>query len=231
MSNNNNKMVNYSAGKIYKVEPIIDHDEGDIYIGSTTKKYLCQRMDQHRRNFKRYKNGQYHNITIFNLFEKYGIENCQIILIENVNANSKDELTAKEAFYIKTLKCVNKIIPHRTLKEYREDNKNEIAEKLKKYRKNNKETLSLKYKQYYDENKDIVLMKNKEYREKNKETLSLKNKQYREQNKEQIILKKKEKITCECGVTCRKNDLSRHKKSKFHINYINQLNENVQQIL
>ena len=33
-------MVNYSNGKIYKIEPIIDHDEGDIYIGSTTKKYL-----------------------------------------------------------------------------------------------------------------------------------------------------------------------------------------------
>jgi hypothetical protein len=34
----------YSAGKIYKIEPISEHDEGDIYIGSTIRKYLCERM-------------------------------------------------------------------------------------------------------------------------------------------------------------------------------------------
>ena len=32
-------MVNYNNGKIYKIEPIVDHDEGDIYFGSTTKQY------------------------------------------------------------------------------------------------------------------------------------------------------------------------------------------------
>ena len=41
-------MVNYNNGKIYKIEPIVDHDEGDIYIGSTTKQYLSMRMDKHR---------------------------------------------------------------------------------------------------------------------------------------------------------------------------------------
>ena len=29
-------MVNYSKGKINKIEPICDHDEVDVYIGSTT---------------------------------------------------------------------------------------------------------------------------------------------------------------------------------------------------
>ena len=51
-------MVNYNNGKIYKIEPIVDHDEGDIYIGSTTKHYLSQRMDKHRGNYKSWKNGK-----------------------------------------------------------------------------------------------------------------------------------------------------------------------------
>ena len=47
----NNK--DYSKGKIYKIEPICDHDEGDIYIGSTTKEYLSQRMTLHRNDYKK----------------------------------------------------------------------------------------------------------------------------------------------------------------------------------
>ncbi len=33
-------MPDYSQGKIYKIEPIVEHDEHEIYIGSTTQKYL-----------------------------------------------------------------------------------------------------------------------------------------------------------------------------------------------
>lgn len=39
------KMVNYKDGKIYK---IVSSQTAKIYIGSTTKKYLSQRMDDHR---------------------------------------------------------------------------------------------------------------------------------------------------------------------------------------
>ena len=66
--------------------------------------------------------------TSFELFKKYGIENCNIILLELVNAKCKDELHSREAYYIKTLKCVNKVVPTRTMKEYSkewyENNKN-----------------------------------------------------------------------------------------------------------
>jgi hypothetical protein len=134
-------MVNYNNGKIYKIEPICEHDECDIYIGSTTKQYLSQRMDKHRSNYKSYKNGKSHNITSFIIFDKYGVENCDIILLENVNANSKDELHIREAHYIKTLKCVNKCIPLRTKKEYNKENKDEISIKKKDYRKQNREKI------------------------------------------------------------------------------------------
>ena len=123
-------MVNYNNGKIYKIEPICDHDEGEIYIGSTTKQYLCQRIDKHRSDYKRWINNKFNKIQVFEIFDKYGVSNCQIVLIETVNAESKDELLAREKHYIKSVKCVNKCTPGQTLKEYYENNKEEI--KLKK---------------------------------------------------------------------------------------------------
>ena len=117
----------YSKGKIYKIEPIIDHEEQEIYIGSTTKQYLSQRMVEHRRSFKFCQNNENGNkVSSFQLFEKFGIDNCQIVLLQEIQAKSKDELLAREAYYIKTLDCVNKYIPGRTRdeynKEYRQDN-------------------------------------------------------------------------------------------------------------
>jgi hypothetical protein len=45
----------YNNSKIYKIEPLCDYEEeGDIYIGSTTKKYLCERMAEHRKDYKRW---------------------------------------------------------------------------------------------------------------------------------------------------------------------------------
>ena len=110
-------MINYNNGKIYKIEPVCDHDEGDIYIGSTTKKYLADRMCDHRADFKRQSKTK-KTISSFTLFEKYGVENCKIYLILLYPCNTKDELLSKEAEYIRTLKCVNKDVPDRTKQEY-----------------------------------------------------------------------------------------------------------------
>ena len=51
-------MINYNNGKIYKIEPIFEHDEKDIYIGSTTKQHLSQRMAFHRGGYKGWKNNK-----------------------------------------------------------------------------------------------------------------------------------------------------------------------------
>ena len=126
-------MVNYSNGKIYKIEPIVEHEEGEIYVGSTTKKYLSQRMDNHRNDYNRWKDNKFHKLTLFALFDKYGIDNCKIYFLESVNANSRDELLAREGHYIKNLKCVNKCIIGRTAKEYYIDN----IDKIKQHYKDN----------------------------------------------------------------------------------------------
>jgi adenylate kinase family enzyme len=197
-------MVNYANGKIYKIEPLIDHDEGDIYIGSTTKELLCQRMDTHRKDYKLWKNEKRGKVTSFDIFDKYGLENCVITLLETVNANSKDELYTRERYYIKSLKCVNKVIPMRTNKEYYNDNKIKIVEK---------------HNQYYEDNKIKIVERHNQYNEENKDKLIEYNKQYYKINKE----KREIKFTCDCGSVCRISDKQRHSRSSKHIKYIESL--------
>lgn len=107
-------MVNYNNSAIYKIES----DQGGlIYIGSTTQQ-LNKRFQKHLSQYKIWKSKKQRYTTSFEVFDKYGIENCQIILLESVNAKNKEELHAREAHYIKTLECVNKNIPNRTKKEW-----------------------------------------------------------------------------------------------------------------
>lgn len=199
-------MVNYGNGKIYKIEPVCEHDEGDIYIGSTTKEYLSQRMDTHRNDYKRWLNGKRNKVMSFQLFDKYSINNCQIVLLESVRANTKDELASREAYYIRHTKCLNKNIPGRTHKQYCEQNKQAIVEY---------------HRQYYEQNKDVVAEKGKQYYEQNKESISERHKIYRDINK----AKRNAKCTCECGGCFTNGNRSTHFKTKQHQNYINFQNQ------
>ena len=210
-------MVNYSKGKIYKIEPICDHDEGDIYIGSTTKQYLCQRMNKHKGGYKRWKDGKETKTTSYDLFDKYGVDNFVIVLLELVNATSKDELFMREKYYITTLKCINKIIPirfkceKRELKnKYYEDNKDEILDKLKIYKNNNKEKISKSGEKYYVDNKEAIIDKVK---------------QYYQNNREKVLERQRKPICCDCGAIYQYSHKSTHLKTKKHCKFIEVNNE------
>ena len=189
-------MVNYSNGKIYKIEPICNHEEEEIYIGSTTKQYLSQRMDKHRYNYKYWKEGKSGKTMSFVLFEKYGVENCNIILMENVDVKSKDELTAREAEYIKNNKCINKFLPYQTNEERKEKQRNYRLRKIKAVQKEKED--------FYNQNKEEIELRKalnikesrKKYRENHKAEIAEKNKIYRENNKDKIKEKKSEKAKC-----------------------------------
>lgn len=152
-------MVNYDNGKIYMIIPLCDHDENEIYIGSTTKQYLCQRMDTHRSGYKCWKNNGCRLTRSYILFEKFDIDRCDIVLIESVHANNKMELKSREAYYIQSMKCINKNIPGRSLKQWRSDNKTKQEDYNKQWYSNNKEKSSQRCKQYYEQNKTKVLQK------------------------------------------------------------------------
>jgi hypothetical protein len=148
----------YSKGKVYKIEPIVEHEEGDIYIGSTTKDYLSQRMTAHRRAYNTWANGgkEIKNIRSYTLFDKYGIENCRIFILEEVRAKSLSELIAREGYYIKTLKCVNKNVPTRTRKEWVNDSRERINTSNRAIYQRTKDKVNQQRRLFYEDNKDTV---------------------------------------------------------------------------
>jgi hypothetical protein len=164
-------MPDYANGKIYKIEPICDHELGEIYFGSTTRR-LCDRWGNHKSAFKSNNNC----CSSVVLFSKYGIESCNILLVELVTASSKEELIAREAFYIRNNNCVNKRIPDRTQAEYGADyyaeNKDKLTEYSANFRADNREKILKSKTQYNTDNKEKIAKKSADYRANNKEKIS-----------------------------------------------------------
>jgi len=123
-------MVNYQNGKIYKIESIKGKCQ---YIGSTCQ-LLCQRMAKHKTSYRK---NYYKNTMMSKEVLKY--DDAKIYLIENYPCNSKEELTAKEAEYIKKYDCVNIQIPDRTRKQYYQDHKEIIKKRTTDRRNKNKD--------------------------------------------------------------------------------------------
>ena len=67
----------------------------------------------------------------------------------------------------------------------------------------------------------------KDYREKNRECIKERKNEYIQnpEVKELIKEKKSETIACECGCSVRRDSLSRHRKTKVHISFIEQKQE------
>lgn len=193
-------MVNYSNGKIYKIQPTCESADGEVYYGSTTKKYLSQRLVKHRASFKfwsKTKTGGY--LRVYTLFEKYGVDNCKIVLVERLDCDSKDKLLAREKHYIQSNKCVNKANPVQT------------AEEKKQW-----------YEQYYENNKEVINQRKREYNNKHKDVISAKRKVYREQNDLAIKAKKNAKFECECGGSYSNSNKQQHIRCKKHQDFIKQ---------
>ena len=194
-------MVNYQLGKIYR---IVCNTTGLTYYGSTCEKTLALRLSHHKNDYNHYLNGIKNFITSFEILKN---NNYEIILVENFPCNSKDELHSRERYWIESNECVNKYIPTRTNKEYKEQNKEHLQEYYKEYREQNKEQLQENYKQW---------------RKENKEEIGEKKKQYYNQNKETILEKAKQKYMCVCGCIIGINSKSNHFKSQKHQLYLEQ---------
>jgi hypothetical protein len=206
-------MERYQLGKIYKITS--EHTD-KIYVGSTCKKLLCQRLAAHSSNFNQWKKGNYNYISSFELFE---LGSVQITLLEAYPCNTRDELLAKERYWIEQYKdnIVNKNIPIISV--------DERLEKMKKYNEEHKELISEQMKQYYKETKEQRLEHVKKYYEENKQTILKQNKKYREENKEKIAEKQRRQIIiCECGSNLQLHSKARHERSKKHLNFLNTIN-------
>jgi len=181
----------YENGKIYK---LVSNHTDKIYVGSTCKERLCQRLAKHKKSYKEWlKDNNKHNISSYRLFE---LGDVKIVLLESVNCKTKDELLKKEREYIEKFKdiIVNKVIPSRTIKEYREDNK----QKIKEYKQ-----------QYHTEHKEKLKQKTYKYREEHIE-------EYKNYKNKYV----NELYDCECGRQIKKGNKYNHNKTKIHLENI-----------
>ena len=117
----------YQNGKIYK---ITDNAYTECYIGSTTQP-LCNRMAEHRKSYKAFKNGTYHFVSLYDLFDKFGVENCKIELVAETPCETKEQLRKIEGEYIRKEDCINKRIEGRTAKDYYYEHREQLLDQKK----------------------------------------------------------------------------------------------------
>jgi len=205
-------MVNYQNGKIYK---IVCYTTGKVYIGSTTKQYLSQRLSDHIRCYRCYLNtGRSSYMRSYDVLEN---NNYEILLLEEYPCSSKDALHTRERFYTQSKECVNKVKNQGLLAELGQ--KEYDKQQNKAYREKNKESISEKSKQSYQKNRESVLKRVSEYRQNNQEKI----KNYRERNKEAIKEKSKQTYTCVCGSCLRIDAKAKHERTKKHQDYLKSL--------
>lgn len=212
----------YQSGKIYKV---IDNDYNMCYIGSTIQT-LSNRLSDHKRKYLLFKNNEHHNVSIFKIFDEYGIDNCKIELIELYPCATRIELTQKEGEHIKNNPgCVNRCIAGRSQKDYASDNKDKLKSYRQEYYKTNKEDILNKQKEYHIQNREKRLDAMKQWKEDNKdvmvqwkkdnpEKVKEHNRKYREAHKENI----NKRCMCEvCGISILSRNRTAHENTKRHI--------------
>jgi hypothetical protein len=119
-------------GKIYIIKPKGEFDEGERYIGSTSKKYLSQRWSNHCVKPKG---------SMIPLFEKYGRYNLVCELLEELDYENKIDLLKRERYYIESMPCVNIQIPSRGKVEYR---RTYMSNEVNRERKTNLERIRRK---------------------------------------------------------------------------------------
>ena len=216
-------MSNYEKSKIYKI--VSNCNPELVYYGSTYTT-LSRRLSCHKGHYKSYLKEKFKYVSSFELLK---LEHFEIVLVEAYPCDNVEELRKRERYYIENNLCINKNIPSRTHREYRQDNREKLSEYNKIYYENNREKERERKKIYYENNREKEKERHKKYREDNREKERERSKKYRENNREKLSNKRKEIITCECGREMARDSLSKHLKTKIHtdkiINYLQLKNE------
>lgn len=191
------KQIDYSKMVIYKLQH--REDETLLYIGSTTD--FTQRKRHHKsvcynQNSKEFNQKKYQMIR-----DNGGWDMFNMIQIEEYPCDNKRQAEKREDELIKELKSnMNMKKAHcgfETKQEYD-----------KQYRIEHIEHVKERKKQYYNDNK---------------ETIKQKMNCYKINNETQIRERSKVKVICECGCLIRKHDINRHRKTKKHIQLMEQV--------
>ena len=199
----------YSKAVIY----IIITDDG-LYVGSTCD--FKERKRNHKSRIYNEKCGKYNLKLYKNIREndgEYRIEVYKLFPCEN-----NDELRQEEERIMLELDAnLNTVRAYLT--------EEEIEKYNKYYYEKNKDEALVKAKLYYENNRDEVNAKKKLYYENNRVEINAKNKLYYENNRDEISVRLSEKITCECGCDSTRRHITRHRKSKKHLNRMKEIDD------
>jgi len=109
-------------------------------------------MANHRNDYRKYKRGEYHYVTIFDLFEKYGLQNCKINPVEVFDDITFEELRTKESEYILNNPCINKQNPKPITPQEYKNRKKEYYRNVIKADPEKLKKLCVKAKQWIEKN-------------------------------------------------------------------------------
>ena len=210
----------YKRGKIYTIR--CRDDDSLVYVGSTIQP-LAKRIGLHRVASKKKPD------LVLYKYVNNDWDNWYIELYEVYPCNSKNELERREGEVIRQIGNLNCYIAGRDLKQYYQDNRDEILEhnkqyyqnnrdkileKDKQYKKNNRDKIAEYKKQYLQENRDEIIEYRKQYHQDNRGKIIEKAKQHYQNNRDEILEKNKEKCKCDiCGAEITKVYLKTHQKS------------------
>lgn len=90
----------------------------------------------------------------------------------------------------------------------------------KSYYERNKERVLSYAKKRYQDNRDKLLAYSKQYQSERKDRVSERNAEYYRNHKESLSEKRSMVIRCECGKDITKGSMAGHRKSKFHIKFV-----------
>lgn len=234
--------MGYENGLIYKL-CCNDTNIKEEYVGSTIN--FNERKRTHKKGCNN-PNSKEYNYRVYKFIRENGgfDENWCMILVEKFPCNDRRELETRERHWIELLESkLNCVIPTRTEKEYRDDNKertklylienkehikeqkkqwrlnnlDKIKEQKKIYRADNADKIKEYSKKYYGEHIEEQSIKNKEYYQENKEHIKEQKKERYKKNADKLIEERKEKVVCECGCEMSRCSLPAHRKTQKHI--------------
>jgi len=208
-------MKDYSKGKVYAIR---SHQTEMFYIGSTINS-LTKRLSSHIADYKiwtRDNKGKW-----VSSYEVLKYDDHYIELVENYPCADKNELQKREGELIRKYNknCVNRLIPKRTIKEWCEDHKEELAAKKKTYRAEHKHAIKARDANYYKNNADKIKVHRAEYYENNKDEQKATMRDYYKKNKDKWIIDeykahRTEKIACPlCNSMVSRGNIATHNKS------------------
>ena len=119
--------MDYKNGNIYQ---ILNNVNDDVYVGSTTQP-LCKRLYKHKSNSEKLVECK---APLYELMREIGKDIFYVELIELYPCNNREELRAREGYYIRERGSLNKVITGRTQQEWRN-----TTEYDKQYHVKNKE--------------------------------------------------------------------------------------------